>query len=51
MLTFSNNFIKFATKNIVIFYCLKMNCPCVKNISLFEGTYKKVCFNVNGFYI
>lgn len=26
-----------------------MNCPCVKNISLFEGTYKKVCFNVNGF--
>ncbi len=34
--------IKFATKNIVIIYCLTMNCSCVKNISLFEGTLNNV---------
>ena len=33
---------KFATKNMVIFYCLTMNCSRVKNISLFEGTLNDV---------
>jgi hypothetical protein len=34
---FYNNLTKFATKNMVIFYCLTMNCSCVKNISYLKA--------------